>query len=313
MEGLGKKSKSFHILDAINDAQAGAAKYAKNPSGYCFVAGTLVLTTIGLVAIENIQPGDIVYAKEAVGVEQSVDVSQDSETAPVLEVFSHEVDETYVVTIDGEDIETTANHPFYDENGEQVEAKDLEEGDELTTEDGDTATVDSVECIHHDEPVMVYNFCVMEDHTYFVGEHGVLVHNECDNKLSQKINEAKEKFKQDSNGRWHRSNGQFASNKEVGLPSKEKPLSLNHGNALSDTRTNYGYALVDKDTNEILKFGETLYPDKRYSSSFLSNNNAVMKVMESGSKADIHGWQHDLNMYYKAKYGSFPPLNKRGW
>ena len=163
---------------AVDGAKGAAKEWFRNPT-YCFVAGTLVLTTVGLIAIENIQPGDMVYAKEAVGVEQSVDVSQDSETAPVLEVFSHEVDETYVVTIDGEDIETTANHPFYDENGEQVEAKDLEEGDELTTEDGDTATVDSVECIHHDEPVMVYNFCVMEDHTYFVGEHGVLVHNSC--------------------------------------------------------------------------------------------------------------------------------------
>jgi len=180
LSGAAEGFRDGAISGAISGAQAGAAKYAKNPSGYCFVAGTLVLTTIGLVAIENIQPGDMVYAKEAVGVEQSVDVSQDSETAPVLEVFSHEVDETYVVTVDGEDIETTSNHPFYDENGEQVEAKDLEEGDELTTEDGDTATVDSVECIHHDEPVMVYNFCVMEDHTYFVGEHGVLVHNDCD-------------------------------------------------------------------------------------------------------------------------------------
>jgi intein/homing endonuclease len=159
---------------------AGAVKYQKKPGGYCFVAGTLVLKTVGLVKIENIQSGDMVYAKEAVGEEQSVDVSQDSELAPVLEVYSHEVDETYVVTVDGESIETTANHPFYDENGEQVEAKDLEEGDEISTANGDTATVDSVECIHHDEPVMVYNFCVMEDHTYFVGECGVLVHNQCD-------------------------------------------------------------------------------------------------------------------------------------
>ena len=189
-EGFAKGTAS----GAASGAMAGAAKYAKNPSGYCFVAGTLVLTTVGLISIENIQPGDVVYAKEAVGVEQSVDVSQDAETAPVLEVFSHEVDETYIVTIDGEDIETTANHPFYDEDGEQVEAKDLEEGDELTTEDGSTATVDSVECVHHDEPVTVYNFCVMEDHTYFVGEHGVLVHNQCENKLSQKINEKKSKW-----------------------------------------------------------------------------------------------------------------------
>ncbi len=174
-------------------AMAGVGKYHKNPSGYCFIAGTLVLTAVGLTNIENIQPGDLVFAKEAVGIEQSVDVNQDSELAPVLEVYSHEVDETYVVTVDGESIETTANHPFYDENGEQVEAKDLEEGDELTTANGDTATVESVECSHHDEPVMVYNFCVMEDHTYFVGEHGVLVHNECDksalNKWEKKLSE----------------------------------------------------------------------------------------------------------------------------
>ncbi len=164
---------------AADGAKGAAKEWFKNPT-YCFVKGTLVWTVVGLVAIENIQPGDVVYAKEAVGIEQSVDVKQDIETAPVLEVFSHEVDETYVVTIDGEDIETTAEHPFYDEDGEQVEAKDLKEGDELTTADGDTATVDSVECVHHDEPVTVYNFAVMEDHTFFVGEHGVLVHNTCE-------------------------------------------------------------------------------------------------------------------------------------
>ena len=50
--------------------------------------------------------------------------------------------------------------------------------------------------------------------------------------------------------------GQFASNEEVGIPSKKTSASHNHGNSLEDTRTNYGYTLVDKDTNEILKFGE---------------------------------------------------------
>ncbi len=34
--------------------------------------------------------------------------------------------------------------------------------------------------LHHDEPVMVYNICVVDDHTYFVGEHCALVHNGCD-------------------------------------------------------------------------------------------------------------------------------------
>ena len=96
-----------------------------------------------------------------------------------LETYAHEIDETYVVTIDGESIEATPEHPFYNAEGEEVQAKDLKEGDELASANGDTATVDSVECIHHDEPVMVYNIAVCDSHTYFVGENHVLVHNMC--------------------------------------------------------------------------------------------------------------------------------------
>ena len=120
-------------------------------------------------------------------------------------------------------------------------------------------------------------------------------------------------FYQDANGRWHRPNGDFALNAEVGIASPAKIATGSHGNSLSDPRTNYGYVLVDKDTNEILKFGETLYPETRYSKSYLEQNNAVMKVLESGSKEYIHNWQHDLNMYFKSRYGDFPSLNKGGW
>ena len=120
-------------------------------------------------------------------------------------------------------------------------------------------------------------------------------------------------YYQDANGRWHRPNGQFASNAEVGIDSPVKVSTGSHGNSLSDPRTNYGYVLVDRDTNNILKFGETLYPETRYSKSYLEQNNAVMKVLESVSKEYIHNWQHDLNMYFKSRYGDFPLLNKGGW
>ena len=99
----------------------------------------------------------------------------------------------------------------------------------------------------------------------------------------------------------------------VGIDSPVKVSTGSHGNSLSDPRTNYGYVLVDRDTNNILKFGETLYPETRYSKSYLEQNNAVMKVLESGSKEYIHNWQHDLNMYFKSRYGDFPSLNKGGW
>lgn len=39
-----------------------------------------------------------------------------------------------------------------------------------------------------------------------------------------------------------------------------------------------------------------------------------MKVLESGSKADIHYWQYDMNKYYFDKYDAYPPLLKsKGW
>ncbi len=173
-------------------AMAGAAKYAKNPSGYCFVAGTLVLTLAGLIAIENVRPGDIVYAKEAVGIEQSVDIQEEAALNPVLEVYEREVYETYKLTISPSDnsleaevIETTAYHPFYTEYGEAIEAKDLKEGDKLLTSEGDTATVEKTEKITYDEPIIVYNFAVLDTHTYYVGDVGVLVHNKCGGKFSE--------------------------------------------------------------------------------------------------------------------------------
>ena len=86
-----------------------------------------------------------------------------------------------------------------------------------------------------------------------------------------------------------------------------------HGNSLSYPGTNYGYALVNRSTNEILKFGETIHPNTRYTQSYLNNNNAVMKVLESGNKADIHSWQYDMNNYYKDRYGEYPLLNCKGW
>lgn len=89
--------------------------------------------------------------------------------------------------------------------------------------------------------------------------------------------------------------------------------SGSHGNSLSDTRTNYSYALVDRDTNEILKFGETLYPNTRYSQTYLDANNAKMMIIEEGSKLDIHLWQHDMNEYYFYKYHEYPPKNSGGW
>jgi len=111
----------------------------------------------------------------------------------------------------------------------------------------------------------------------------------------------------------HRPNGQFASNAELGLPSTTRVSTGSHGNSLSDPRTNYGYALVDRNTNEILKYGESIHPKTRYSKRYLNENNADMTILQQGNKLNIHLWQHDKIVEYQLEHGKFPPLNKSEW
>lgn len=150
----------------------GAATYKKNPTDYyCFVAGTFIVTMLGLTSIENIQVGDYVYAKNEITGGQAY--------MPVLEIYERKVTETYTIPIAGESIETTDEHPFFTVDNGWTCAKDLEAGDTVELSDGTSASVDSVEKNELDEPVTVYNFNVMDYHTYYVGESGVLVHNAC--------------------------------------------------------------------------------------------------------------------------------------
>lgn len=111
---------------------------------------------------------------------------------------------------------------------------------------GEKVVVEEVQHEILESPVKVYNFEVADYHTYFVGETGVLVHNNCELEIPNE-------YTQDANGRYHRANGQFASNEEVGLPSTKKPTNTTHGNSLDNPNTNYGYGLIDRNGNVIGK------------------------------------------------------------
>ena len=135
------------------------------------MAGTAVLTTVGVANIEDIRTGDYVYAKDEETGQQKY--------MPVLETYEREVNETYTVTIEGESIETTGSHPFYTEEEGWTKAEELKAGDKIELSDRRSGEVESVERNELEEPVTVYNFCVMDYHTYYVGESSVLVHNKC--------------------------------------------------------------------------------------------------------------------------------------
>ncbi|SHN05405.1 intein C-terminal splicing region [Anaerosporobacter mobilis DSM 15930] len=146
---------------------AGFTKGMKNP--ICFVAGTMVLTAMGLKAIETIQAGDQVIATNP-------DTFQ-TEEKTVVETYINKTTCIVKIFIQNEVIYTTMNHPFYVKGQGFVAAGKLSIGDEIMNASGGSYPVECVELEEKQETV--YNFQVEDFHTYYVGENSVLVHNDC--------------------------------------------------------------------------------------------------------------------------------------
>jgi hypothetical protein len=69
------------------------------------------------------------------------------------------------------------NHPFWVvDKKEWIEVKDLKVGDRVLLSDGKEVAISGIRSYNVDA-TKVYNFEVADNHTYFVGEDGVLVHN----------------------------------------------------------------------------------------------------------------------------------------
>lgn len=142
----------------------------------CFTATTLVMTANGAVPIVDIEAGHQVlsavddglsqdYSSNAVGTKIVV-----GEAALVQLQLLHEDGKT-------ETINTTDEHPFHvSDMNAWTRADQLLVGDELSTISG-TAQLQSV--VFTTERVPVYNLSIPGSPTYYVGEHGVWVHN-CD-------------------------------------------------------------------------------------------------------------------------------------
>ncbi|MBI4129973.1 RHS repeat-associated core domain-containing protein [Candidatus Roizmanbacteria bacterium] len=88
--------------------------------------------------------------------------------------------------------------------------------------------------------------------------------------------------------------------------------SLNkiHGNDLRNLQLTTGYSLRDKTTDYIVKFGETLYPERRYSQKWLDANNLHLQREASGTKWDMHWWQYYKNEEFIDLYGERPMKNR---
>ena len=151
----------------------GIKKLQKSAGGTigCFTAGTKIHTKDGFKAIENIKAGDYVWSENPETHEKAL--------KKVKKIFVREKDSVVRLSINGEAIETTNEHPFYVEGHGWTSAYDLKVGDKVRLEDGTTGTVEKAKHVALDTPVTVYNFEVEDFHTYYVSEQKVLVHNTC--------------------------------------------------------------------------------------------------------------------------------------
>ena len=165
---------------AITGAIMGGISGGLNPK-YCFEAGTPIATANGAVAIENVAVGDMVWSYDYKTGEKSL--------KPVTATTVRETNQVISVEIGGEQIVTTPEHPFYVVNNDKyngyVAAKYLLVGNCIQTADGRYLEISAIDQQTLDKPITVYNFSVDDNHSYYVGESELLVHNVSCNEVSK--------------------------------------------------------------------------------------------------------------------------------
>jgi len=149
------------------------AKPMKGSGGGCgfnsFPANTLVHTEQGLKPIQDIQVGDKVLALD--------ERTQQTSYQPVLQLIQNQGQYQFIkVTLEnGEQLEATAEHPFYIQGKGWNAAVNLKVGDVLLLYNGTTLVVKTLDTSVRVDAV--YNFTVANLHNYFVGKDGVVAHN----------------------------------------------------------------------------------------------------------------------------------------
>ena len=142
--------------------------------GACFAAGTLLYTPTGYKPIESFRVGDALFSRS------EDDPTSDVAVKRVEEVFVH-TGRIWVLTVNGREIRTTDEHPFWVRDRGWVNACELVPGDQLSSHDGQWVVVESV--VDTGKYERVYNLRIADYHTYFVGcdEWGfsVWAHNAC--------------------------------------------------------------------------------------------------------------------------------------
>jgi RHS repeat-associated protein len=146
--------------------------------GCCFAAGTPVHTNHGDVPVENIKIDDEVLSRNR--------ATGKVEYEPVTALTPLHKDNLLEMRIEGErdPLRPAADHPFLvrrgdASSGDWILAGQMRVGDLVETIQGNWRRVTAITPVSQEQTV--YNFTVANDHDYFVGQTGFLVHNQtCD-------------------------------------------------------------------------------------------------------------------------------------
>lgn len=134
----------------------------------CFTANTKVSTEDGYKIISELKEGDKVY---------SLNPNTDEvELKPIEKVITHSSDKIYEFSINNGTINTTYSHPFYTLEEGIIEAQFVSAGYHFKTQDNKELLIEKT-CIKEQDET-VYEIKVADNHSYFVGDSRILVHNE---------------------------------------------------------------------------------------------------------------------------------------
>ena len=149
--------------------------------GCSFTPNTPVVTPDGAEPIADLEVGDVVLAyNEATGA---------TGVYTVTATWVHLDPVVVRVTLDDETLSTTPEHPFFVLLRGWVNAADLRPGAAGRKVDGAYGRVTRIAL--EARPQVLYNLTVATAHTFFVGDDGWLVHNDCGGKKGRGKNHLK--------------------------------------------------------------------------------------------------------------------------
>jgi hypothetical protein len=148
-----------YTVQQVSEFQLGGETYS------CFVAGTLVWTQAGPVAIEKIKVGELVLSQNP--------HSGELDYRPVLRTSVGPPSSTVKLALNDDVIIATLGHRFWNTGRGWQMAKFLKTGDAIYRLGGTT----DIQAVTKDTDAEAFNLEVGEFHTFFVGKSRVLVHD----------------------------------------------------------------------------------------------------------------------------------------